>query len=106
MVEFHQSHRTLEAQRVLNALYHVRHELPNPGPSPCYPSNLTNQVIQLAHAGQQGVDETQNLIESKVWLPQLDELVEITVHVCIWCQAAGNADPPLPEITEKGLQLQ
>jgi len=51
------------------------------------PEALQEQVVNLAHAGHQGLVKTKQLIRSKVWFPRIDTLVEEKVKRCLACQA-------------------
>ena len=67
------------------------------------PSILQTHVVNLAHEGHQGTVKTRVLLNSKVWFPRMDSLVDSIVKHCIPCQAATpvrNREPlvmtPLP----------
>ena len=40
------------------------------------PRNLIARVLELAHAGHQGIVKTKSLIRSKIWYPGIDKQVE------------------------------
>jgi transposase InsO family protein len=52
------------------------------------PSQLQQQVVELAHAGHQGMVKTKALIREKVWFAGINELVEKTIRSCMACQVA------------------
>lgn len=64
---------TPDAQRILESLYHVHHELVA-DPDGCLlrghclviPTSLNNQLVQLAHARHQGIVKTKNQLHTKV----------------------------------------
>ena len=101
------AHHTPEAKKIFEALYNVRNELTVTLDGHLLrdhrlviPHSLTQQVVQLAHVGHQGMVKTKNRICNKVWFPHRDSMVEETVRTCHWCQSTGNAPPPEPVITE------
>ena len=51
------------------------------------PSSMRSQVLDLAHGGHQGIARTKSLIRSRVWFPDIDQLVEKKVRNCLACQA-------------------
>ena len=49
---------------------------------------LRQKVAQLAHHGHQGLVKTkQQLLREKVWFPEIDNLVTISVEHCLPCQS-------------------
>ena len=54
------------------------------------PVSLRSHVLDLAHCGHQGIVKTKTLVRSRVWFPDIDQLVEHRVKHCIACQA--NSD--------------
>ncbi|KAJ1116829.1 hypothetical protein NDU88_005034 [Pleurodeles waltl] len=93
----------------MESLNQVRHELSvNPhwcllrGHRLVIPSSLTDQVVQLAHNGHQGMVKTKSNLQTKVGFPLMDEKVEELVHSCEWCQASGEPSNPAPAETEFG----
>ena len=51
------------------------------------PSTLQQRVIDIAHAGHQGIVRTKQLLRSFVWFPCIDEKVERAIKRCRNCQA-------------------
>ena len=56
------------------------------------PIRLRRRVLELAHAGHQGMVKTKMLIRSRVWYPGIDSQVEDKVKSCLACQT--NVDGP------------
>ena len=50
-------------------------------------ASLQAQVLQLAHAGHQGIRRTKALLREKVWFPGIDKAVENMVKSCSMCQS-------------------
>lgn len=50
------------------------------------PTTLQNKLIELAHIGHQGITKTLKLLRSKVWFPNMSQLVENFVKTCNICQ--------------------
>ena len=99
--------RTEEARQRLTSLYHVKEELAVTaegcllrGPRLVMPSSRTQRAVDLAHQSHQGMVKTKGRLQSKVWFPLLDTMVENTVRSCAACQSVGPLDPPAPVITE------
>ena len=59
------------------------------------PASLINQVVALAHEGHQGIVKTKELLRSKVWLPQMNDIAETAVRRCFACQCTQNSKPHL-----------
>ena len=38
------------------------------------PASLIHQVVALAHQGHQGIVKTKELLRSKVWFPQMNDI--------------------------------
>ena len=49
------------------------------------PKSLHEHVVNLAHEGHQGLVKTKSLLREKVWLPNIDRLVEVKVKSCDAC---------------------
>ena len=47
------------------------------------PTSLRRRTIHLAHIGHQGIIKTKRLLRSKVWFPNIDKMVEETIHYFI-----------------------
>ena len=62
------------------------------------PQSLHNRAIELAHLGHQGIVKTKQLLREKVWLPDIDKMVEANVKMCLPCQASTQrrSSPPEP----------
>lgn len=62
------------------------------------PAILQHKALHLAHRGHQGFVKTTKLLQSRVWFPRIDTLLDKTVKRCIACQAATPDHPrdPLP----------
>jgi hypothetical protein len=54
------------------------------------PKTLRSRVIDLAHAGHQGMVKTKRLIRSRVWFEGIDNAVESKVKKCKECQATTD----------------
>ena len=54
------------------------------------PKALRARVIDLAHAGHQGIVKTKKLIRSRVWFEGIDHAVETKVKKCKECQATTD----------------
>ena len=59
------------------------------------PKALKARIVELAHAGHQGIVKTKRLIRSRVWFEGIDSAVERRVKGCKECQA--NSDKPAYE---------
>ena len=66
--------------------------------------SLRQVITDIAHEGHQGIVKCKQLLRSKVWFPNLDDMVEAKVSGCIACQATTftpKRDPlkpsPLPQ---------
>ena len=59
------------------------------------PASLINQVVALAHEGHQGIVKTKELLRSKVWFPQMNDIAESAVRRCFACQCTQNSKPHL-----------
>ena len=79
------------------------------------PSSLRDKVVQLAHEGHQGVTKTKEYLQTRVWFPGLDRIVEAHIWHCHPCQAVTPANEraplrmsPLSELTleESGHRLR
>ena len=55
------------------------------------PPSLQKRVIQLSHAGHQGICKAKNLIRTFCWFLGIDRMVESKVASCIPCQ---TVQPP------------
>ena len=61
--------------------------------------NLQQLAVDLAHEGHQGEVKCKRLLRSKLWFPNLDQLVQEKVAGCLGCQATTNTptrDPLKP----------
>ena len=47
---------------------------------------MYKSALELAHEGHLGIVKTKRLLRDKVWLPEMDQLVEKLVQSCIVCQ--------------------
>ena len=54
------------------------------------PRSLRARIVDLAHGGHQGIVKSKSLIRSRVWFPNIDNMVEHRVKACLECQA--NSD--------------
>ena len=59
------------------------------------PASLINQVVTLAHEGHQGIVKTKELLRSKVWFPQMNDIAESTDRRCFACQCTQHSKPHL-----------
>ena len=59
------------------------------------PASLINQVVALAHEVHQGIVKTKELLRSKVWFPQMNDIAESAVRRCFACQCTQNSKPHL-----------
>lgn len=50
------------------------------------PRELRKQAVDIAHEGHQGMSRTKSYLRSKVWFPNLNEMVESCVKECPACQ--------------------
>ena len=57
------------------------------------PAQLINQVVALVHEGHQGIVKTKELLRSKVWFPQMNDIAESAVRRCFACQCTQNSKP-------------
>ena len=60
------------------------------------PRSLQRKVIQIAHEGHQGIVRNKQLLQEKVYFPNIDKLVEETCQSCIPCLAATEKNVPEP----------
>ena len=49
-------------------------------------ASLIDQVVALAHEGHQGIFKTKELLRSKVWFLQMNDIAETAVRRCFACQ--------------------
>ena len=56
------------------------------------PASLRERILDLVHAGHQGIVKTKALIRAHVWYPGIDNQVEKRVQTCRACQS--NVDKP------------
>ena len=89
---------------MLREYYNVRDELTVTddnnllrGKNVVIPASLINQVVELAHEGHQGIIKTKELLRSKVWFPQMNDIAETAVRRCFACQCTQNSKPHLAE---------
>ena len=87
---------------MLREYYNVRDELTVTndnillrGKNVVIPTSLINQVVALAHEGHQGIVKTKELLRSKVWFPQMNDITETAVRRCFACQCTQNNKPHL-----------
>ena len=80
--------------------YNVRNELTVTddnillrGKNVVIPASLINQVVALAHEEHQGIVKTQELLRSKVWFPQMNDIAESTVRRCFAFQCTQKKQP-------------
>ena len=52
------------------------------------PHFLQEQVVKISHEGHQRIVLTKQFLQSRVWFPGIDKLVEREVKSCLPCQAA------------------
>ena len=65
------------------------------------PVKLRPRIIELAHAGHQGIVKTKALIKSRVWFPGIDNQVEQVVTTCRVCQALTTKETYEPLLRSK-----
>ena len=58
-------------------------------------ASLIHQVVALAHEGHQGIVKTKELLRSKVWFPQMNDIAESAVRRCFAVQCTQNSNPHL-----------
>ena len=87
---------------MLREYYNVRDELTVTddniilrGKNVVIPASLINQVVALAHEGHQGIVKSKELLRSKVWFPQMNDIAETAVRRCFACQCTQNNNPHL-----------
>ena len=87
---------------MLREYYNVRDELTVTddnillrGKNVVIPASLINQVVALAHEGHQGIVKTKELLRSKVWFPQMNDIAETAGRRCFACQCTQNNKPHL-----------
>ncbi|KAI5724806.1 hypothetical protein M8J77_007371 [Diaphorina citri] len=51
------------------------------------PSALQSKVVEMAHAGHQGLVKTKQLLRSKVWFCGMDGMVEKLIENCLPCKS-------------------
>ena len=51
------------------------------------PLSLRERVLELAHEGHQGIVKTKDRLRSKVWLPNMNSVVERHCKKCLGCRA-------------------
>ena len=56
------------------------------------PRSLHDKVVQLTHAGHQGVTKTKEYLRTRVWFPGLDWTVEAHIQHCHPCQVVMPAN--------------
>ena len=60
------------------------------------PRSLRKRVVQLAHAGHQGLIKRKTLLREKVWFPGIDTLAAKTVTGSLACQSVAQPPKPSP----------
>lgn len=73
------------------------------------PKQLRKQILELAHAGHQGITKTKALIRSRVWFPGIDSRVEKMIRECINCQVSDpkrTYEPMVPSSMPAGPWMQ
>ena len=65
------------------------------------PASLRKRVLELAHEGHQGIVKTKDRLQSKVWWPNINGMVESQCKKCLGCQAVTPAAtiPPVKTTT-------
>ena len=51
------------------------------------PVSLRKRVLKIAHEGHQGIVKTKDRLQSKVWWPNMNSMVERHCKKCLGCQA-------------------
>ena len=54
------------------------------------PASLRSRVLQLTHRGHQGIVQTTDRLNSKVWWPKMSEDAILHVQACMACQATNT----------------
>jgi hypothetical protein len=55
------------------------------------PRELQSRIIDIAHAGHQGIVRTKQLVRNHVWFSGIDEAVENAISKCVKCQSNTNS---------------
>ena len=50
------------------------------------PPSFREKIVKIAHEGHLGIVKTKMLLRSKVWIPEMDKLVEKEIQGCLACQ--------------------
>ena len=61
------------------------------------PQSLQNRAIEIARLGHQRIVKPKQLLREKVWFPDIDQMVETTVRMCLPYQASTQGTFPSPE---------
>ena len=61
-------------------------------------TRLQRRVIDLAHESHCGIKKTKQLLRSKVWFPNIDQLVDDLIESCHTCQMSSMS-PREPAVT-------
>ena len=63
------------------------------------PKSLQERVINICHEAHLGISKSKQILRSKVWFPNINQMMEAKVAGCIPCQAATSVkrrDPVIP----------
>ena len=63
------------------------------------PTTLQTRIVQLAHAGNQGLAKTKNLLRQYDWFPNMDKAAKQEIEAYLPCQVNGAPNPPEPLLT-------
>ena len=74
--------------------------IPDAEPSPGA-GTLQKHIVDIAHDGHQGTVKCKQLLQSKLWFPDLDKMIQAKVEQCQGCQATTykpTRDPLKPTV--------
>ena len=60
------------------------------------PQSMRDDILRLAHEGQQGIVKTKNRLRAKEWWPKMDAAAKKLCRSCHGCQVVGELCAPEP----------
>ena len=60
------------------------------------PDSLQKQVVEIAHEAHQGITKTKQYVQSMMWFPRMDPIIEDRLRNCVLCQPATDSHQKEP----------